>query len=77
MNAHTRIDDIAAADVDLTAIMRREGIETIRQYRVGMFFVQLFDGYGGTARTVGEALAKARGPQRMWMLPEPERKDAA
>jgi deoxyxylulose-5-phosphate synthase len=50
-----------AIDVNLTEIMRREGIAKIEDYVV-RFSVILKDGRMGIAETVGQALAKARKP---------------
>jgi len=64
MNAPTRVrlDDITVADVDLTAIMQREGVRRVEQYRNGMFSVELFDHRVGAGHTVAAALDKARQP---------------
>ena len=56
MNALT-----ASADIDLTAIMQREGIDKIERYP-GRYSVVLNDGRLGIGKTVGEALAKAKAP---------------
>lgn len=47
-------------DVDLTAIMQREGIERITSYLVGRYSVMLHDGRFGVGKSVGEALDKAK-----------------
>jgi hypothetical protein len=60
MNAQTRITaDLSVCDIDLSEIIRREGIEKIGLY-VNRFSVVLFDGRLGIGETVGEALAKAK-----------------
>jgi hypothetical protein len=59
LNAHTSITP--AADIDLTAIMRAEGIRDIRRDPLtdwyGVTISDWITGYGGT---VGEALADAK-----------------
>jgi hypothetical protein len=57
VNAQTKI----VADVNLTEIMRREGIAKVEDY-LTHFSVVLKDGRFGVARTVGQALAKAKKP---------------
>lgn len=47
-------------DFDLTAIMEREDIDTIKRHRGGWFMVALFDGRCGSGNSVGEALANAK-----------------
>ena len=48
-------------DVNLTEIMRREGIEKITSWLDGLrFSVALHDGRFGVGRTVGEALDNAK-----------------
>lgn len=48
-------------DVNLTAILQREGIRKIE--RLSEFYtVVLFDGRMGVSRSVGAALAKAKAP---------------
>lgn len=59
MNAITRIT--ASADIDLTAIIRRDGIAKIEDY-LTHFSVVLKDGRLGIGKSVGEALAKAKAP---------------
>lgn len=54
------ITPIEAADVGLSAIMRRESIYQVRHYQVGRFSVTLQDGRRGVGLTVGEALEKAK-----------------
>ena len=50
-------------DIDLTAIMEREGIEKIKRYKaLGKWSVILDDGRLGEGRSVGAALAKAKLP---------------
>lgn len=63
--ARIPLDDLPEADVDLTAIMRREDIRRIEQRRVGVFTVELFDDRIASGYTVGEALAKAKSPNAM------------
>lgn len=51
------------ADVNLTAIMEREGIEKVQRYKTfGKWSVLLDDGRLGTGATVGEALDNAKRP---------------
>lgn len=58
MDAHTTLTP--TADVDLTAIMERDGIETVRRWPLARrYSVTLVDGRNGVGVTVGEALAKA------------------
>jgi hypothetical protein len=48
-------------DVNLTAIIDREGIESVRKWLGGLrYSVTLDDGRHGVGRTVGEALEKAK-----------------
>lgn len=54
-------------DVNLTEIMKREGIHTITQWAVGPFTVVLKDARCGTADTVGAALAKAKADDMAWL----------
>jgi len=50
-------------DIDLTAIMEREGIVWIKRRPVsGYFIVQLENGKAGSGGTVALALESARGP---------------
>lgn len=50
-------------NIDLTAIMEREGINHVRRYRaLGQWAVVLEDGRCGTGKTVGEALEAAKQP---------------
>lgn len=51
--------------IDLTAIMRAEGIKKIEDYGAGFFLVLLKDGRCGSGNSVGEALAKAKQPEAM------------
>lgn len=51
-----------STDIDLTAIMEREGIRKIERLLVGKCVVLLDDGRLGIGATVGEALAKAKAP---------------
>lgn len=66
MNAITSIRPPAIHDdgrdgVNLSAIMRREGIRKIEDYgHTGMFLVVMKDGRSGADVTVGDALAKAK-----------------
>lgn len=64
MNSMTRIvhDDLTVADVDLTTIMKREGIRRVEQRRCGVFTVELFDDRIGSGYTVALALEKAHKP---------------
>ena len=56
----TAISNIRAADVNLSAIMEREGIYQVRRYLEGRFTVQLHDGRSGIGGSVGEALSNAK-----------------
>lgn len=47
-------------DINLTAIMRRDRVQSIYQSDKGGFSVHLFGGGFGTGRTVGEAMANAQ-----------------
>ena len=57
----------ALTDVNLTSIMEREGIYTIKRWNVGPYSVELRDGRSGTGATVGEALAKAKADDLSWL----------
>jgi hypothetical protein len=66
VNAITQIRPPAIPDdgrdgVNLSAIMRREGIRKIEDYgHTGMFLVVMQDGRSGADTNVGDALAKAK-----------------
>jgi hypothetical protein len=64
MNAPFRnpLAELPEADVDLTRIMKRQGIRRIEQRRCGVFTVELFNDCIGSASTVGQALEKAKSP---------------
>ena len=51
-------------DIDLTAIMERDGIANIRR-TMGLYCVSLQDGRVGVGDTVGDALAKAQASDDM------------
>jgi hypothetical protein len=50
-------------DIDLTAIMERDGIEKIKRHLGGWYLVRLFDGRCGSGNSVGEALGNAKSPE--------------
>lgn len=52
------------ADVNLTAIFEREGIQKVQKLSC-YYSVCLFDGRVGSGLSIGEALAKAKSPVAM------------